>query len=255
VAALSEHGQAFEITTAAGCVMLPEQAQESATALQLVDERLYADKRSRQFSEASDQLQRVLLQVMAEREPDLYEHLHEVAVLAQAIGRRMGLAGEELEILVRAAELHDVGKIAVPDAILQKPAELEPDERAIIERHSEVGERILAVAPAMAPVARLVRSSHERYDGLGYPDRRTTEEIPLGARIIAVCDAYDAMTSDRPYQSSMAPQGALETLRACAGSQFDPLVVEAFCDELAARPLIHAATTAPAEAVRERGFA
>jgi diguanylate cyclase (GGDEF)-like protein len=255
VAALSEHGQGFEITTAAGYVMLPEQAQESSTALQLVDERLYADKRSRQFSEASDQLQRVLLQVMAEREPDLYEHLHEVAVLAQAVGRRMGLAGEELEILVRAAELHDVGKIAVPDAILQKPAELEPDERAIIERHSEVGERILAVAPAMAPVARLVRSSHERYDGLGYPDRRTTEEIPLGARIIAVCDAYDAMTSDRPYQSSMAPQGALETLRACAGSQFDPLVVEAFCDELAARPLIHAATTAPAEAVRERGFA
>jgi putative nucleotidyltransferase with HDIG domain len=227
--------------------MLPKEAQESATALQLVDERLYVDKRSRHAFDASDQTRRVLLQLMAEREPDLYEHLHEVAILARAIGRRMGLAGEDLETLVRAAELHDVGKIAVPDAILQKPAELEPGERAIIERHSEVGERILAVAPAMAPVARLVRSSHERYDGLGYPDRRTTGEIPLGARIIAVCDAYDAMTSERPYQSSMAPQRALATLRSCAGSQFDPLVVEAFCDEVATG-LMSAATAAPAKA-------
>jgi two-component system, cell cycle response regulator len=234
VAALSERGRGFDITTAAGCVMLPLEAQESARALQLVDERLYFDKRSRHSSDASDQLRKVLLQVMAEREPDLYEHLHEVAVLARAVGRRMGLAGEDLETLVRAAELHDIGKVAVPDAILQKPAELEPGERAIVERHSEVGERILAVAPAMAPVARLVRSSHERYDGLGYPDRRTTHEIPLGACIIAVCDAYDAMTSDRPYQSSVAPQRALATIRACAGSQFDPQVVEAFCDELAA---------------------
>jgi HD-GYP domain-containing protein (c-di-GMP phosphodiesterase class II) len=226
--------------------MLPEQAQESAAALQLVDECLYADKRSRHSFDASDQLRKVLLQLMAEREPDLYEHLHEVAVLARAVGLRMGLAGEDLEILVRAAELHDVGKIAVPDAILQKPAELEPGERAIIERHSEVGERILAVAPAMAPVARLVRSSHERHDGLGYPDRSTTEAIPLGARIIAVCDAYDAMTSDRPYQSSMAPERAVEILRACAGSQFDPLVVAAFCDELAAGLPIHATTAARA---------
>jgi two-component system, cell cycle response regulator len=251
VAALSERGRGFDISTAAGCVILPEEAQESATALQLVDERLYVDKRSRHSFEASDQLRKVLLQVMAEREPDLYAHLHEVAVLARAVGGRMGLAGEDLETLVRAAELHDVGKIAVPDAILQKPAALEPGERAIIERHSEVGERILAVAPAMAPVARLVRSSHERYDGLGYPDRRTTEEIPLGACIIAVCDAYDAMTSERPYQSSMAPERALATLRACAGSQFDPLVVEAFYDELAAGSMSHGSTAAPPEPVPE----
>ena len=251
VAALSERGQGFDISTAYGCIMLPEEAQESATALQLVDERLYVDKRSRHSSDASDQLRKVLLQVMAEREPDLYEHLHEVAVLARAVGRRMGLAGEDLETLVRAAELHDVGKIAVPDAILQKPAALEPGERAIIERHCEVGERILAAAPAMAPVARLVRSSHERYDGLGYPDRRTTDEIPIGACIIAVCDAYDAMTSERPYQSSMAPERALATLRACAGSQFDPLVVEAFCDELAAGSMSRGSTAAAPEPVPE----
>jgi two-component system cell cycle response regulator len=235
VAALSERGQGFDITTAVGCIILPEEAHESARALQLVDQRLYTDKRSRSSSDAPDQLRKVLLQLMAEREPDLYEHLHEVAVLALGVGRRVGLAGEDLEIMVRAAELHDIGKVAVPDAILQKPSALEPGERAIVERHSEVGERILAAAPAMGPVARLVRASHERYDGLGYPDRRTTEEIPLGARIIAVCDAYDAMTSDRPYHRRVDHTDAIAELRRQAGTQFDPNIVDAFCAEQAAR--------------------
>ena len=134
-----------------------------------MDERLYADKRSRQHSDAPEQLRKVLLQVMAEREPELHQHLHEVAILSRAVGRQMGLSGEELETMVRAAELHDVGKVAVPDAILQKRSALDAGERAIIERHCEVGERILAAAPAMGPVARIVRSSHERYDGARLP--------------------------------------------------------------------------------------
>jgi diguanylate cyclase (GGDEF)-like protein len=234
VTALSERGQGFDITTAAGLIMLPSEAQESATALQLVDQRLYADKRSRQSSDAPDQLRDVLMQVMAERHPELPEHLHEVAVMARAVGRQMGLEGEELEIMIRAAELHDVGKVAVPDAILQKPGALDPSERAIIERHCEVGERILAVAPAMGPVARLVRASHERFDGLGYPDRREGKDTPLGARIIAVCDAFHAMTSQRPYSRSIHAADAIAELRSDAGTQFDPDVVEVFCTELAA---------------------
>jgi HD-GYP domain-containing protein (c-di-GMP phosphodiesterase class II) len=237
VTALSEHGQGFDISTAYGCIMLPEEAQDCSTALQLVDRRLYADKRSRQSSDAPDQLRDVLVQVMAERQPELPEHLHEVAVMARSVGRRMGLEGEDLEIMVRAAELHDVGKVAVPDAILQKPAALDPSERAIIERHCEVGERILAVAPAMGPVARLVRASHERYDGCGYPDRRTGEEIPLGARIIAVCDAFHAMTSQRPYSHSIHAADAIAELRRDAGTQFDRDVVDAFCAELTAKRL------------------
>jgi two-component system, cell cycle response regulator len=238
-AALSERGRGFDITTASGCILLP--------ALQLVDERLYADKRSRRSSDAPDQLRSVLLQVMAEREPDVHEHLHEVAGMARSLGLRMGLTGEDLELMVRAAELHDVGKVAVPDAILQKPSELEPSERTIIERHSEAGERILAAAPAMGPVARLVRASHERFDGRGYPDRRAGKEIPVGARIIAVCDAFHTMTSDQPYRQGIDIADAIVELRREAGTQFDPDVVEALCANLAARhpsaPLAPAAAT------------
>jgi two-component system, cell cycle response regulator len=232
--ALSERGQGFHITTAVGCITLPTEAQDNAGALRLADERLYADKRSRRTSDAPDQLRDVLLQVLAEREPELPEHLLEVAALARTVARRMGLAGEDLDVTVRAAELHDIGKVAVPEAILNKPAPLDRMERAIIERHSEVGERILAAAPAMTPVARLVRASHERYDGRGYPDHRPGSEIPLGARIIAVCDAYHAMISDRAYESGVSSRMALAELRRCAGSQFDPDVVEVFSAELAA---------------------
>jgi two-component system cell cycle response regulator len=231
--ALTERGEGFEITTAYGSVMLPAEAQDSASALRLADRRLYANKRSGRPSDTAEQLSSVLMQVMAERQPDLSEHLNGVAEMAKAVGRRMGLSGEELEIVVRAAELHDVGKVAVPEAILEKPAGLERDERAIVERHCEVGERILAAAPAMAPVARLVRMSHERFDGGGYPDRRRGNNIALGARIIAVCDAFDAMTNDRPYRSALAPPAALDELRRSAGTQFDPDVVEVFCAALA----------------------
>ena len=179
-----------------------------------------------------DQLRSVLLAVLAEREPALPERLLEVAALAHAVAQRMGVRGEELEVTVRAAELHDVGKIAVPEAILNKPTPLNGMERAIIESHSEVGERILSAASEMAPVAQLVRACHERYDGHGYPDRRSGSDIPLGARIIAVCDAYQAMTNDRSYESGISPGAALAELRRCAGTQFDPDVVEAVCAEL-----------------------
>jgi HD-GYP domain-containing protein (c-di-GMP phosphodiesterase class II) len=124
----------------------------------------------------------------------------------------------------------------VPDAILDKPGPLDEEEWAFMRRHTLIGERILSEAPALVPVARLVRSSHERMDGGGYPDGLTGEEIPLGARIVAVCDAFEAMTVPRPYREAVEPEDALTELRRCAGTQFDPEVVEAFEVVLRAEP-------------------
>ena len=147
-------------------------------------------------------------------------------------GDRLGLDGGEVADLVRAAELHDVGKVAIPDSILQKPGPLAPDEQQLMRRHTLIGENILSAASALAGVGRLVRSSHERFDGTGYPDRLQHEEIPLASRIIFVCDAYDAMTTDRPYRKAMSEEHAVAELRRCASTQFDPAVVDAFVAEL-----------------------
>jgi two-component system cell cycle response regulator len=132
-----------------------------------------------------------------------------------------------LDETLRAAELHDIGKLAIPDAIVHKPGPLDAHEWAFMKQHAIIGQRILNAAPALAPVAAIVRSAHERWDGSGYPDGLSGEAIPLGARIIAVCDAYDAMTSERCYQNARSHRDALAELRHHAGTQFDPAVVEA----------------------------
>ena len=234
--ALSDHGEGFSVASSHGTVVLPVEARDPSGALRLADQRRYGHKNSRRHS-AVRQSTDVLLQALREREPALGEHLGEVAALAGAVGRRLGLEGEDIEILVRAAELHDVGKVAVPDAILYKPGPLTQDEWPLVAQHSLVGERILSRAAALTPAASLVRSTHEAFHGQGYPDGLTGEEIPLGARIIAVCDAFDAMTSDRSYRRAMPVGEAVAELRRCAGSQFDPRVVEAFCAQLASGSL------------------
>jgi two-component system cell cycle response regulator len=228
IAALCEVGDGFSVSTACGIAVLPDEAQDTSAALAIADRRLYEDKGGGRPAGEQDSTREVLLQVLREREPDLHQHLHGVASLAREVGWAFGLPAEELDVVVRAAELHDVGKVAVPDAILHKPARLEPAERKIIERHSEIGERIIAVAPGLRPVARIVRSSHERWDGTGYPDGLAGEQIPLGARIVAVCDAFDAMTSNRPYQAGIDADSALEELARHARTQFDPVVVTIF---------------------------
>jgi two-component system cell cycle response regulator len=134
-----------------------------------------------------------------------------------------------------AARLHDIGKLGIPDAILSKPGPLDADEWEFMRRHTLIGQRIVAAAPGLRPVAGLVRSSHERFDGGGYPDGLAGDEIPLGARIIAVCDAFDAMTSERSYQGARSAAEAIAELERCAGAQFDPDVVRAFAAVLTTR--------------------
>jgi two-component system, cell cycle response regulator len=147
----------------------------------------------------------------------------------QAASARPRGSRSTFEAVRQAAQLHDIGKVAIPEAILHKPGTLDDDEWAFMRRHSEIGERIIAEAPALTRVAAMVRASHERFDGGGYPDGLSRDEIPLGARIVAVCDAFDAMITERAYSAAMSPEDAERELRACAGSQFDPDVVEAFC--------------------------
>jgi two-component system, cell cycle response regulator len=225
--ALSEHGEGFTVTASYGVVQIPSEAASSVAALQLADERMYAHKDSRRAT-SRRQARDVLVQVLAEREPELRRHMADVAELAVRTGRELGLDAEQLDVLARAAELHDIGKVAVPDDIIHKRTALDDVEWRIMRQHTLVGERILAAAPALAGVARLVRLSHERWDGTGYPDRLAGEEIPVGARIIAVCDAYDAITSDRAYAAARSHDEAIEELRSCAGGQFDATVVDAF---------------------------
>jgi two-component system cell cycle response regulator len=224
--ALSDEGEGFEIGTSFGAVFLPEEASDPREALGEADARLYAHKHQKQSRR--DRPHEVLLQALYEREPDLKGHTRSVTTLAVEVGRRLGLTGRKLDELERAAQLHDIGKIAVPDQILRKPSKLTEDEWVFIRQHTVVGQRILAVSPALRRIGDIVRSTHERWDGAGYPDGIEGTAIPLAARIIAVCDAYDAMTANRPYRPALDPDVAVAELERCAGTQFDPDVVAVF---------------------------
>ncbi len=235
-ASLSESGEGFAIGASQGNVLLPSEAASVKDAMQLADRRMYANKVSERTS-AGSQSRDVLLTALRERQPQLAEQAVDVAELALAVAKELGMETEQRDETHRAAQLHETGKMAIPDAILNKPGPLEEPEWEFVRQHTLIGERIIASAAALVPVARLVRSSGERWDGGGYPDSLRGEQIPLGARVVAVCDAYAAMVSERPYSVAMRPLRALEELRRGAGSQFDPGVVAAFEQVVAQRGL------------------
>jgi diguanylate cyclase (GGDEF)-like protein len=253
VHALSESGEQFSIGASYGAVLLPHETDSLDHALQLADERMYAHKHGRS-SGAAEQARDVLMRTMQAKHPALRDHSGEVAQLAIAVARRLGMTAEEIDEVARAAELHDVGKVGIPDAILDKPGPLDEDEWTFMRQHTILGERILSAAAALRPIALLVRSSHERWDGSGYPDGLSGIAIPRGARIIAVCDAYEAMTADRPYRPALSREAACAELRATAGSQFDPEIVEIFIRETDSRGTTHAdeLMNPPLQALAER---
>jgi len=241
-AALTAEGEGFSVASSFGAVHLPEEADSASEALRIADQRMYAQK-SRGRTSAGRQSTEVLLQVLSERDPALGTHLDDVAHLCERVAIQLGVSNEETMPLLQAASLHDVGKAAIPDSILNKPGPLNDEEWEFMRRHTLIGERILSAAPALSEAARLVRASHERWDGGGYPDGLAGEEIPIGARIISVCDAFDAMTSPRSYRDTIGAAAALAELRRCAGTQFDPAVVNAF-----GRALLELAGEAPSRA-------
>ena len=225
--ALSEEGEGFRIGASAGHVALPGDAEDAEEALRVADRRLYAEKNSGRIS-ARLQSAGALRGAFNEANPELAGHTDEVATLAMEVARRLDLDEDEIERVAIAAELSNIGKIAIPGSILRKTGPLDADEWAFMRRHTLIGERIAQSAPALTGVAKLIRSSHERWDGTGYPDRLAGDDIPLGAQIVFVCDAYSAMIGDRCYKAAMAPADAHAELRRNAGTQFAPAVVEAF---------------------------
>jgi diguanylate cyclase (GGDEF)-like protein len=226
--ALSEKGDGFKVVCSYGVASFPRDASTAADALSVADQRMYERKGG--GASPSRQSTDVLLKALSERNPGLGEHTGVVAQLVKATALGLGLDEHEAKRMELAGELHDIGKVAIPETILNRPGPLDEEEWEFMRRHTLIGEGILLAAPSLAHVAELVRSSHERYDGGGYPDRLAGEDIPLGASIISVCDAFDAMTSARPYGAAISVSDALAELRRCSGSQFNPRVVHVFCD-------------------------
>ena len=208
---MTAEGEGFSVTCSHGAVLIPSEADDLTEALRKADDRMYANKQQNQPG-ADRQSVDVLLSVLEERDSALAHHLADVADLAEAVGRRLHVAEPRLAAIRQAAELHDVGKLAIPEEILGKPGPLSEDEWGFVRRHTVIGERILGSAPVLAEAATIVRSSHERWDGMGYPDQLAGADIPLGARIISVCDAFDAMTSNRPYAAALTRDEALREL-------------------------------------------
>jgi putative two-component system response regulator len=178
--------------------------------------------------DATEDVLFALARAVEARDRHTIHHAERVGIFAREIGRGLGLSVDDLELLYQGGVLHDLGKIAIPDAILLKPGPLTEDEFATMQTHSAEGERICGSLRTTRPYLPIIRHHHERMDGRGYPDHLVGREIPIGARIAAIGDSWDAMVSDRPYRAGLAPDEALHRLRAGAGGQWDPELVEIF---------------------------
>lgn len=224
-AASTQAGDGYTVTAAYGSVRLPEEAADGVSALRLADERMYADKH-----DAGGRARPVidtLLTLLDERDPELRRHATAVARLADATAHVLGLGTADRRDLRHAAELHEIGTLTLPAGDGARLTANEAEEHTYVERHTISGARVIGTAPELNDVAALVRACRERWDGGGAPDGLAGEQIPLGARIVLVCHAFDALTSGR-LGPPCTPEQALATLRREAGAAFDPAVVEAF---------------------------
>jgi putative nucleotidyltransferase with HDIG domain len=175
---------------------------------------------------ASDQTLDAMLSMLTRDEPEAYAHAYRVAALSASLARVLGLAAEDVSAIERGALLHDIGKLALPDALLRKPAPLTAEEQALIRLHPRLGSELISGIPYLLDAAAVVRDAQERLDGLGYPRGLCSEDVPLAARIVTVADAYDAMTRPRVFRDAISPREALLELDRCSGTQFDRRVVE-----------------------------
>jgi putative nucleotidyltransferase with HDIG domain len=241
------------VQVSAGVAVHPDAAVSPAELVRVADSALYLAKEQgknrvrvyrphlvelselRRLAEGPDRAARLraaasLAHAVDARDAYTGSHSYMVGELAARVAQRMGLDPEKIELTRLAGSLHDLGKLAIPEEILRKPGPLNEAERLVLERHPQIGYRMLD-SLGVEPVASWVLHHHERWDGDGYPDRLGGERIPLGSRIVLVADAYDAMTTDRVYRSRLSHERAMAELERCAGTQFDPDVVGAFMEE------------------------
>jgi diguanylate cyclase (GGDEF)-like protein len=244
-------GGGTRLTCSIGVACYPVHASEREELLNAADQAMYAAKRlgRNQVRKPDDPLVQALLleqeqdggreeaaiagvvealsRLIEAHDPSTGHHTVKVGDLLADLTRTLGLSASEAQMIALAGRLHDIGKISIPDSILHKPGKLTEEEWTIMRTHSAIGAEVVSSVPALRPLASLIRAHHERWDGQGYPDKLAGEAIPLGARLIAVVDSYTAMTADRPYQKARSHDEAMAELRRCAGTQFDPKLVEA----------------------------
>ena len=239
---LTPAGEQIPIRASFGIAAYPDDVPDANGLVALADANLYASKRRGGDAVTGSGEERLLGEaeggtfslfeslVTAVDNKDRYtrRHSEEVTEYALAIAAALGLSEESRRVLRVAALLHDVGKIGVPDRILRKPGRLSETEYEIVKGHPLLGETIIAAIPDVDEIRAAVVSHHERYDGAGHPHGLARDAIPLSGRIMAVADTYSAMTTDRPYRAARSRQEAIAELQACAGTQFDPKIVEAF---------------------------
>jgi HD-GYP domain-containing protein (c-di-GMP phosphodiesterase class II) len=220
-AALVELGEGFMIRAWHGSVRMPEDTTYPGDALKLADQRLQQHRHDPR-GDATPELALRETTRITQAAPAC-----EAGELAQRVGEALGFTGDRLSDLVAATELRDVGMMAVPDSIVNAAGGLRLEDRRLIRLHTLVGERLLSANFGMGEVASVVRSSHEQFDGRGYPDGLAGEQIPLAARIVFACGVFSDLTTERPHRAGLSPAAALHEVRRAAGTQFDPVVVEA----------------------------
>lgn len=234
VAALAaEHTPESLLAAAAGAL---DQARAAGGGRALLySERTAGADTGADLAGAHGEVIAALASTLGERDRYTGDHSETVVDLAARVGSALALDAADIGRLRTAALLHDIGKVGVPDEILHKPGPLTESEWEMMRQHPAIGERIIRAIPGLGPIAKIVRHEHERWDGCGYPDGLVGEQIPIEARIILACDAYHAMTSDRPYRAAMSHSEAFAELTTNAGTQFDPEVVEALVGYLYGR--------------------
>jgi HD-GYP domain-containing protein (c-di-GMP phosphodiesterase class II) len=214
-----------------GCGTKAHQGESLEKAAKEAEESLHNHKLLNRKSTHSTILSSIMA-TMFERSQETEEHAMRLSRLSKAIGEKLNLPQKSLAELELFSMLHDIGKVGIDDRILNKPDKLNGEEWAVMKKHPEIGYRIAMSSPELEPIAEYILSHHERWDGTGYPQRRKGEDIPLLSRILAVADAYDAMTEDRVYRKALTKDEALEEIKNNAGTQFDPLIAKKFIESM-----------------------